>query len=152
MNKKKVIKWLILFSWLFVIFMFSHQQNSGEITKEIISTTISVKEESKTEPLLDGINYVIRKNAHITEFIILTLILFSLVSEYTKNEKKIILISIIGCILFAAGDEFHQYFVPGRSALVTDVLIDSIGALIALIIYKIYNKNKVLINKHRLES
>ena len=132
--------------------MFSHQQNSGEITKEIISTTISVKEESKTEPLLDGINYVIRKNAHITEFIILTLILFSLVSEYTKNEKKIILISIIGCILFAAGDEFHQYFVPGRSALVTDVLIDSIGALIALIIYKIYNKNKVLINKHRLES
>lgn len=143
MNKKKLIKWIILFSWLLVIFMFSHEQNSGSVTKEIISTTISIKEEPKTEPLLDGINFIVRKSAHITEFIILTLILFSLTSEYTKNEKKIIIISVIVCILFAAGDELHQYFVPGRSALVTDVLIDSIGALIALIIYKLIPKRSL---------
>lgn len=143
MNKKKLIKWIILFSWLLVIFMFSHQQNSGSATKEIISTTISVKEEPKTEPLLDGINFIVRKSAHITEFIILTLILFSLTSEYTKNEKKIILISIITCILCASGDELHQYFVPGRTALVTDVLIDSIGTIIALIIYKLIPKRSL---------
>lgn len=143
MNKKKLIKWIILFFWLLVIFMFSHEQNSGSATKEIISTTISVKEEPKTEPLLDGINFIVRKSAHITEFIILTLILFSLTSEYTKNEKKIIIISIITCILCASGDELHQYFVPGRTALVTDVLIDSIGAIIALIIYKLIPKRSL---------
>jgi VanZ family protein len=33
---------------------------------------------------------------------------------------------------YAASDEFHQVFVPGRTALVTDVLIDTSGGLIGL--------------------
>lgn len=147
MNKRKVFKWLILIIWLGVIFAFSHQANSGEITKNIIADTIEVKVEQKTEPTLDIINFIVRKGAHISEYIVLTLIIFSLASEYTKNNKKIIIIGLLGCILFAAGDEFHQYFIPGRSALVTDVLIDFIGAIIALILYKLILKSKVLISK-----
>lgn len=149
MNNKKIIKWIILILWLGVIFMFSHQANSGEITKDIISTTINVKEEPKSESLLDGINYVIRKSAHISEFTVLTLILFSLLKEYTNSELKIVIISLIGCLVFAAGDELHQYFVPGRSALVTDVLIDFIGAIVALIIYFIILKFKPIPNKSK---
>jgi len=141
MNKKKLIKWIILILWLGIIFAFSHQANSGEITKNIIADTIEVKVEEKTEPTLDIINYIIRKGAHIGEYIILTFIIFSLVSEYTKDNKKIIIFGLLGCILFASFDEFHQYFVPGRTALVTDVFIDLIGAIIALIIYKITKNN-----------
>ncbi len=149
MNKKKLLKWIILIIWLGVIFAFSHQANSGEITKNIIADTIEIKVEQKTESTLDIINYVIRKSAHISEYIILTIVIFSLASEYTKNNKKIIIYGLIGCLIFASLDEFHQYFIPGRSALVTDVLIDFIGAIVALILYKLLLKSKLLINKHK---
>ena len=33
------------------------------------------------------------------------------------------------CMLFAAGDEPHQYFVPGRAAQLSDVAIDAMGFL-----------------------
>ena len=33
------------------------------------------------------------------------------------------------CVLYAASDELHQYFVPDRAALVGDVVIDALGIL-----------------------
>jgi VanZ family protein len=33
-------------------------------------------------------------------------------------------------------DEFHQSFVPGRSATITDVMVDSTGALIAWLLFR----------------
>ena len=42
-------------------------------------------------------------------------------------------------ILYAISDEIHQYFVPGRSAEIRDVLIDVLGANIGiLLINKIF--------------
>lgn len=40
--------------------------------------------------------------------------------------------------LYAASDEFHQSFVPGRMASPLDVLIDAIGAFLGLSLYAIY--------------
>jgi len=37
-------------------------------------------------------------------------------------------------MLYAITDEFHQYFVPGRSAEIRDVLIDSSGAFIGILL------------------
>jgi VanZ family protein len=52
--------------------------------------------------------------------------------------------------LYAASDEFHQLFVPGRSGEVKDVLIDSAGAVtgallfyLALRLYENYRKTKI---------
>jgi VanZ family protein len=36
-------------------------------------------------------------------------------------------------ILYAASDEFHQSFVPGRSARILDIGIDGLGALLGLL-------------------
>jgi len=38
-------------------------------------------------------------------------------------------------VLYAIGDEIHQAFVPGRTPLVTDVAIDSIGGLVGIFTY-----------------
>lgn len=35
---------------------------------------------------------------------------------------------------YAATDEFHQIFVPGRAGMVTDVMIDSSGALAGILL------------------
>ena len=31
------------------------------------------------------------------------------------------------CLLYAAGDELHQYFVPGRACLASDLAVDALG-------------------------
>jgi len=36
--------------------------------------------------------------------------------------------------VYAATDEFHQLFVPGRSGQVKDVLLDSCGAAVGVLI------------------
>ena len=41
------------------------------------------------------------------------------------------------CVAYAALDEYHQMFVPGRSAEVRDVLIDSIGIFAGVILVRI---------------
>lgn len=38
-------------------------------------------------------------------------------------------------VLYAIGDEIHQAFVPGRTPLVTDVAIDSVGGLLGIFVY-----------------
>ena len=48
---------------------------------------------------------------------------------------------------YAATDEFHQLFVAGRSGQIKDVLIDTIGACIGLLVlyfmFKIWQKKEM---------
>ena len=41
--------------------------------------------------------------------------------------------TLLFVIAFAVSDEFHQSFVPSREATVRDVLIDTMGAILALL-------------------
>jgi VanZ family protein len=41
-------------------------------------------------------------------------------------------IALILCLIYGASDEFHQRFVSGRIPSATDVLIDTLSALIGI--------------------
>ena len=135
MDKKKLLKILILILWMGIIFAFSHQPNSGEATYNIIEKVLPTVQ---TNSLIEAINFIIRKSAHLTEYFILTLLIVSLLNEYTKNDRKIIIISIMICFLYAITDEYHQFFVIGRTSSFRDVLIDTSGGLLFIISYIIY--------------
>lgn len=137
MKQKKLIKWLFLMIWMLIIFIFSNQAHSGQATHDIIEHLLP---SIKTNTLIDIINFFIRKSAHLTEYFILALLTMSLLKEYSQKEKTIILFSILYCFLYACTDEFHQSFVPGRTAAFKDVLIDTTGAIIAIALYTIYTK------------
>ena len=46
--------------------------------------------------------------------------------------------TLILCCFYGATDEYHQTYTPGRTGLVTDVLIDTFGALIMILIIKYF--------------
>ena len=50
---------------------------------------------------------------------------------------KKILAAITIAILYAATDEIHQYFVPGRICSFWDFLFDSLGAVVGVFLYRI---------------
>lgn len=70
-------------------------------------------------------DFIIKKTAHVSEYAIL----FALIYRATKGK---LLLAFALTIFYAATDEFHQSFVPGRTAKVYDVIgFDLAGASIA---------------------
>jgi VanZ family protein len=70
-------------------------------------------------------DFVLRKIAHVCEYAVLGLLLY----RATRREQLAVLIGV----LYAASDEFHQHFVPGRHATVRDVAIDTGGVLVGVL-------------------
>lgn len=56
------------------------------------------------------------------------------ISTYKIVLWKKWIISIGVGIIYAISDEFHQSFIPGRSAEIRDVLIDTFGVIIGIIV------------------
>lgn len=139
MNKRKLTKILLLIIWMIIIFLFSNQPNSGNMTHNIIRQIFPFLKESI---ILDYINFIIRKCAHISEYIILTYLIYSLLKEYSIKRKYILIISILFCALYACTDEYHQSFVKGRSATIKDCIIDTSGGILFLVLNSIYQKKK----------
>ncbi len=110
-----VVAWTMTFIWMGVIFWFSAQPFSANVT----------------EQYLGGFNVPIRKLAHMTEFGILFCLWRWSISCTFGNARHTPLLALAATIVYAASDEYHQSFVPGRSATLSDALVDSMGALCA---------------------
>ncbi|MCI9435156.1 MAG: VanZ family protein [Bacilli bacterium] len=152
MKNKKIIIYILLISWMGLIFFFSHQSaidsdkvSSGVIDK-IIHTIEIISNHKLTDNELELIsNYLvfpIRKLAHFTLYFILGILFYNLIKSYIKNNKKRIIVSLLFCLLYACSDEIHQIFIPGRSGEIRDVLIDSIGSFMGIILIYVFLKRK----------
>lgn len=75
-------------------------------------------------------DFFLRKIAHITEYFILTFLLYRAFRDSFKmNAFRLFMYPAFFSLLYAISDEIHQYFVLTRSCSVQDVLIDSIGII-----------------------
>lgn len=93
----------------------------------------------------------IRTCAHCLEFMGLSVLVFN--ATYATFETKLTpVIAFAGTVAYAITDEIHQIFVPDRAFQISDILVDSTGALIgaiaSLIILKIILTIKERRNKN----
>lgn len=138
--------------WGMVIFGFSSQDAktssnlSYEVAVEVVDTL-----ELETTPA--QIEHPIRKMAHLSEYALFGALLFLSAAFKLRGRgtpmPRAVFFSVPVSAVYAASDEFHQGFSEGRSPQVTDVLIDTAGALCAalliiliiMIVNRIKNKN-----------
>lgn len=76
------------------------------------------------------------KGAHLMEFALLGFLLslgFFLGFGFSVRVKSVLILA--SGILLGFLDELHQYFIPGRSFEVLDMVADSIGVLIGLVAF-----------------
>lgn len=164
-NKKIIIFLILTLLWCGVIFFMSSMNNSESngkskmIIYKIITNTVEVTNKlglTNKHPSDEKINEVImllnkplRKACHATEYFILVVLLLLVLKYCGLSGKKIFLIAISLCFLYACSDEFHQSFISGRTAQFSDSLIDTSGALIGCsiygIIYKLRKKKNIMI-------
>ncbi len=93
----------------------------------------------------DAVDVLAHKSVHFVEYSVLGFLLLRVLrySYPTTQIAKLMFISAALLFLFGASDEWHQSFVPGRYALVWDVIMDTgYGVLGMFLFHKIIEKGK----------
>ena len=134
--KKKHCYAILCIIWMLVIFWFSAQvaddsQEMSDFFVHLLDAVFSL-DIMRNEIIRDMTSFLVRKAAHMSEYAVLAILFGLTIREYKKEPWLL--------PALAATDEFHQLFVPGRSGQLKDVLIDTAGGalglvLLALILY-----------------
>lgn len=134
---KKIIKTLLFVSWLILIYSLSAEtgDQSGSLSNGILLSIAKLLKISDTKAFVDTFGFFIRKLAHFSEYFILYILTYECFKEY--NCPKLIVVSVLFCVLYASFDEFHQLFVDGRCGQLSDVVIDSSGSIVSCFLWRL---------------
>ena len=141
-------KWWILaaLAWMVLIFFFTQLpyftgKNTSEAIQKVVVTEHKATHTTSTESVdINKLNLIVRKTTHVLVFGILALLLFKSLETY----KYSYILSWFFTFLYAITDEWHQSFMSGRVAAFKDVLFDSLGAfLVLLLVFLILRKRKM---------
>ena len=141
---KKILFSAAVVLWMMVIFAFSAQpagvstdmsHGVGYFIGDCFAAGFDEWSEEEQDAFSDRIDFPVRKCAHASEYAILAVLLLLAVRSYGFTGGRGAVISFAVTAAYAASDEFHQLFVPGRSGMFTDVLVDAAGGLAGCILF-----------------
>lgn len=150
-----IIDIILLIICMTIIFWFSSEtaSKSLETTNKVTTKTVETitdkdsskkKDKKEIDDFIEDNLKLIRKTAHLIEYCALGFLIVNVFKDYKKITIKICGISLLCAFLYACTDEIHQMFIPERTALIGDIIVDSLGSLLGIIIfymiYKFINK------------
>lgn len=139
-----ILSWLAVVLWMGLIFILSAQvadqsaKLSSGITQFIINAINAVSPKIHID--INSLGFAVRKLAHFLCYLILGLLVLNAFKKCGVHGLKRIIFSAIVCILYAASDEIHQLYVPGRGGQIQDVLLDCSGAASGFLLERIAHK------------
>lgn len=125
--------------------------STGDLSAEVSNSSVQPIVQL-TDGNLFTIDRVVRKLAHVAEYLVLGLCLMVNVLDLRKSREgqrpqggRRSMIADCGIAwavgtIYAVTDEFHQTMVPGRSGEVLDVCIDAAGVLCGVVIMSVINR------------
>ncbi len=122
------ISWVLVILCMLVIFSLSAQ--NGEESSDLSGSFV--------DSILAWLNIrvdegVLRTCAHGLEFMGLSMLFFNAI--YATWKKNItIIIAFVCTVCYAVTDEIHQIFVPDRAFQISDIIVDSTGAMIGAVV------------------
>jgi VanZ family protein len=121
-------RWAPVVAWAALIFVASTSAFSGENTGAVVIPVLAWLFPHADPVTLRAAHAVIRKLAHFGEYWVLAVLLVRALRGDAPWSPRFAVEAIVLTALYAATDELHQRFVPGRTPAVTDVFIDTFGA------------------------
>jgi len=130
--------WVLVLMWMAFIFFLSSQpaQDSDKLSRSVARNILVIGEKTgilehgtseKTE-LVNALNKKLRNIAHASVYTVLSMLFLNAVHGTRIKGLKSYLFAFLFCVFYACTDEFHQSFVPGRSAQFFDLVLDCTGA------------------------
>jgi VanZ family protein len=130
--------WVPVLLWMGVIFLGSCDSHSWQHSSRLLGPLLHWLFPNMPATQVDRIVFACRKLAHLAEYSMLALLLWRAVRQPVRNDPRpwswpqARLVTLL-CAFYAGTDEFHQLFVPTREARVGDVMLDTCGAVLALL-------------------
>ena len=142
---KKLVVWIPVILLLLIIYYFSSADGvqsagmSSLLTDKLVGvfTAVPLLDLNPVQEAfsVDLLHYIIRKTGHLMVYAALALALAFALYQYRISSSRLILWSLSFGFFYACTDEIHQLFVLGRSGRFTDVLIDSLGMTLGILIF-----------------
>lgn len=138
MTIRRKIFFILTIVWMILIFSFSSRSGTvssqdsnhvGMLIGEVFVPDFEQWSEERQNNFADTVDHPVRKTAHAMEYAVLGFLTAGIFADKRKRWKWNILLPWLIAAGYAATDEFHQLFVPGRSGQISDVILDSAGAL-----------------------
>ena len=131
-----------LLLWLLFISFASTGEFSADNTSILVRPLLLWLFPDATEATLATLHFLIRKAGHLFEYAVLGYLarraFVSSSSAFIRQRWFELGLAIV--VLNALLDELHQSFVPTRTASIYDSLIDIVGGLTVLLIFKLVAK------------
>lgn len=128
--------------WMAYIFSFSaspapvSKQESARITEKVVriyERDYDSLTKEQQQAVFNKVDSVIRKMAHFVLYMVLGVLVCVSCFLLELNDMLKYAVGFLVCVAFAASDEIHQFFTPGRGPLVKDVFIDSSGSFVGFL-------------------
>ena len=147
MNKRIILYLILTIISMLIIFTFSskNSDSSNSTSKRLIDGGITIYENITNKKvnhkkIINKLNYPVRKVAHFTLYLILGFFVYEFLLLTSIPHKETI--TILLCFIYSLTDEIHQLFVSGRTGQIIDIIIDTMGAITIVLIYKYIIKRK----------
>lgn len=127
-----ISRWLPVTLWATVISLFSTERFVARQTGRWLMPLLRWLLPHAAPVTLRALHAAVRKLAHVTEYAILAVLLWRALDSERRSSRLTALATLLACASYAALDEWHQTFVPGRVGSSTDAMIDTLGAALGL--------------------
>jgi VanZ family protein len=129
--------------WMAVIFFASTGQFSASNTAILIQPLLRWFFPNISDERVALFHFLVRKAGHFTEYAVLALLAARAfrASSHTTLRRGWFLAALLLVCVYALSDEYHQSFVPTRTASIYDSLIDMAGGLMGLVFSLLRRRN-----------
>jgi VanZ family protein len=143
-NSRIFSRYVPLILWLGFITYASSDGFSASNTSRIIAPIVLWLFPNTSAETMTIIHLIIRKIAHFTEYGILGYLAVRAfrTSPGLGISRNWVLLSLSLVVVYALIDEFHQSFVPSRTASIYDSFIDMTGGLTVILLLRLWYRER----------
>jgi VanZ family protein len=141
-----VVDWVLLLAWMFLIFAGSTDLMSSHHTSRFLVPFLLWLDPHISFKTIELVQLIVRKAGHVTEYAVLATLLWRVIRHHWPLVRRKFwrpaAVALTVAVIFAATDEFHQSFYPSRGATAHDGVIDTMGAIVGLLICWMFVRNR----------
>jgi VanZ family protein len=131
-----------LLLWMLFISVASTSEFSAANTSRLVRPILLWLFPNISEARLAAIHFLTRKVAHFTEYAVFAYLARRafITSANMFIQRYWFQVGLLLVVIYALVDEYHQSFVPSRTASIFDSTIDVAGGITVLLLFKLYRK------------
>jgi VanZ family protein len=143
-EQSRLRRYAPLIIWMALIFFASTGEFSASNTTLVIKPLLRWLFPHISDERIAVFHFLLRKCGHFSEYAILGMLAAQafIASSHARLRRHWFLAGVILVGIYAFSDEYHQSFVPTRTASIYDSLIDILGGVTALVLVAMWRQRR----------